>query len=85
VGLLLLHTYAYAIGMTYIDGELFMIDCTLAHDSVIFNLSLGCEVYVCLQPLSHSNIITLFDLNCTESMCAYAIARGMFSHLLYHY
>jgi hypothetical protein len=49
VGLLLLHTYAYAVGMTHIDGELFMIDCTSAHDSMIFNLSLGCEV-LCLSP-----------------------------------
>jgi hypothetical protein len=48
VGLLLLHTYAYAVGMTYIDGELFMMDCTLAHDPVISDLSLGCEV-LCLS------------------------------------
>ena len=53
MGLLLLHTYAYAVGMTYIDGELFMMDCTSAHDPVIFDLSLGCEV------LLSSTIVTL--------------------------
>jgi hypothetical protein len=54
VGLLLLHTHAYAVGMTYIDGELFMMDCTSAYDPVIFDLSLGCE-FLCLSP----TIVTL--------------------------
>jgi hypothetical protein len=53
VGLLLFHTYAYAVGITYIDGELFMMDCTSAHDPVIFDLSLGCEI-LCLS----STIVT---------------------------
>ena len=68
----LLHSRAHAVGMNYIDGELFVIGRTPAPDPTIFDLSLGCEV-LRLFPI----IVTLLCSNRTECACAHAMARGM--------